>query len=76
MIELLRKAGDRVDDGELIARLDPEPSRLRVAQSENSLAQAQASLDDARKKFEQQRKLPDFQCEVQHPSTGVIPVGC
>ena len=20
--------------------------------------------------------LPDFQCEVQHPSTGVIPVGC
>lgn len=57
VIELLRKAGDRVDDGELIARLDPEPSRLRVAQSENSLAQAQASLDDARKKFEQQRKL-------------------
>ncbi|MEM7212456.1 MAG: efflux RND transporter periplasmic adaptor subunit [Pseudomonadota bacterium] len=57
VIELLRQAGDRVDDGELIARLDPEPSRLRMAQSENSLAQSQATLDDSRKKFEQQRKL-------------------
>lgn len=57
VVELLRKAGDTVEAGELIARLDPEPSRLRVAQSENSLAQAQATLDDASKKFEQQRKL-------------------
>ncbi len=57
VIELLRNAGDVVDDGELIARLDPEPARLRVEQSENSLAQAQATLDDARKKFEQQSQL-------------------
>ena len=49
--------GDPVDSGELIARLDAEPSRLRLSQAENSIAQAQATLDDARKKFEQHRKL-------------------
>lgn len=57
VIELLRKAGDSVQTGELIGRLDPEPSRLRLAQSQNAISQAQATLDDARKKFEQQRKL-------------------
>ncbi|MEM7404809.1 MAG: efflux RND transporter periplasmic adaptor subunit [Pseudomonadota bacterium] len=57
VIELLRNVGDAVETGELIARLDPEPSRLRLAQSENSIVQAEATLDDARKKFEQQRKL-------------------
>jgi multidrug efflux pump subunit AcrA (membrane-fusion protein) len=49
IIELLRKVGDHVDSGELIARLDPEPSRLRLSQSENSIPQARATLDDARK---------------------------
>ena len=57
VIELLRKTGDSVEAGELIARLDPEPYRLQAAQAENTLAQANATLDDARKKFEQQRKL-------------------
>lgn len=57
VVELLRKAGDAVEADELIARLDPEPSRLRVAQSQNTLAQQQATLDDARKKFDQQKKL-------------------
>jgi membrane fusion protein, multidrug efflux system len=57
VIELLRKAGEPVEKDELIGRLDPEPSRLRLAQSQNSVAQAQATLDDARKKFDQQRKL-------------------
>jgi multidrug efflux system membrane fusion protein len=57
VIELLRNVGDPVDSGELIARLDAEPSRLRLSQAENSIAQAQATLDDARKKFEQHRKL-------------------
>ncbi len=57
VIELLRKVGDSVETGELLARLDPEPSRLRLARAENSVAQAQATLDDARKKFAQQRKL-------------------
>ena len=57
VVELLRKAGDAVEVGELIARLDPEPSRLQVAQAENTLAQQQATLDDARKKFDQQKKL-------------------
>ena len=57
VIELLRDAGDIVETGELIARLDPEPARLRVEQSENSLAQAQATLVDAQRKFEQQSQL-------------------
>ncbi|MEM9061622.1 MAG: efflux RND transporter periplasmic adaptor subunit [Pseudomonadota bacterium] len=59
VVELLRKAGDSVETGELIARLDPEPYQLQVSQAQNSLAQAQASLDDASKKFEQQSRLLD-----------------
>jgi multidrug efflux system membrane fusion protein len=57
VIELLRKVGDHVDSGELIALLDAEPSRLRLSQAKNSVALAQATLDDARRKFEQHRKL-------------------
>lgn len=57
VIELLRNAGDTVEDGALIARLDPVPARLRVEQSENALAQAQATLVDASRKFEQQSQL-------------------
>ncbi|MGD1922922.1 MAG: efflux RND transporter periplasmic adaptor subunit [Paracoccaceae bacterium] len=59
VLELLRKAGDTVETGELVARLDPEPYQLQVSQSENTLAQAQATLDDASKKFEQQSRLLD-----------------
>ena len=57
VVELLRNAGDIVEEGELIARLDPVPARLRAAQSENSLAQANATLVDAQRKFEQQSQL-------------------
>lgn len=57
IIELLRNAGDSVEAGELLARLDPEPARLRLKQAENSVAQAQATLDDARRNFERQSKL-------------------
>lgn len=59
VIELLRRSGDPVSEGDLIARLDPEPYQLRVSEAENALAQAQASLDDAQKKFDQQKKLLD-----------------
>lgn len=55
--ELLRRSGDAVAEGDLIARLDPEPYQLRVAEAENALAQAEAGLDDARKKFAQQDDL-------------------
>lgn len=57
VVALMRKTGDRVEEGELIAQLDAEPYRLRLSQAENTLAQAQASADDARKKFEQQKRL-------------------
>lgn len=59
VIELLRKAGDQVEAGELIARLDPEPYQLQLNQAENNLAQARATLDDASKKFAQQKRLLD-----------------
>lgn len=57
IVALLRKAGDRVRAGELIAQLDPIPFELQVSQAQNSFAQAEASLEDARKKFAQQEKL-------------------
>lgn len=57
VVSLLRNAGDHVEEGELIGRLDAEPYRLRVAQAQSSLAQAQATLEDAQRKFEQQRQL-------------------
>lgn len=59
IIELLRKSGDKVEAGELIARLDPEPYQLQLSQAENSLAQAIATLDDSQKKFAQQKRLLD-----------------
>ncbi|MEM6664398.1 MAG: efflux RND transporter periplasmic adaptor subunit [Pseudomonadota bacterium] len=57
VIELLRKAGDQVAEGDLIARLDPEPLQLQAAQSEAELARANAAAEDARRKFEQQARL-------------------
>jgi len=57
VIALLQNAGDKVEQGKLIARLDPEPFRLRVTQAENAFAQAQSQLDDAGKKFQQTRDL-------------------
>lgn len=57
IVEVLRDPGDAVTEGDLVARLDPEPYQLRVTEAQNNLAQAQASLDDAQKKFEQQRRL-------------------
>lgn len=55
--ELLRKAGDQVTEGDLIARLDSEPYRLQLEQARNALDQALALADDAQKKFDQQRQL-------------------
>ena len=59
VIALLRKAGDSVKKGDLIAQLDPEPFKLQVGQAEAELARAQAAADDARKKFAQQKQLLD-----------------
>ncbi len=59
VIELLRKTGDRVDAGELLARLDPEPLTLARDQAKGELDRALASADDARKKYDQQKQLLD-----------------
>ncbi|MEM7191235.1 MAG: efflux RND transporter periplasmic adaptor subunit, partial [Pseudomonadota bacterium] len=57
VIELLRDVGDAVNEGDLIARLDPEPLQLAFNQSEAELARANAAAEDARRKFEQQARL-------------------
>ena len=54
---LLKNVGDRVQKGEAIAKLDPEPLRLRLASARSELAQAEASVADAKSKFEQQKHL-------------------
>ena len=59
VIEILRNVGDRVAEGELLARLDPEPLKLAVAQAQGELERAIASAEDAKKKFDQQKQLLD-----------------
>ena len=53
----MRKTGDMVEAGELLARLDPEPLQLALDQARGELARAIAAQDDAAKKFEQQSRL-------------------
>ena len=57
VVEILRKVGDRVAQGELLARLDPEPLKLAARQAQGELERALASAEDAGKKFEQQKQL-------------------
>ena len=57
VVELYAKSGDRVEKGDLLARLDSELYELQLAQAQNSLAQAQAGRDDAQQKYTQQQKL-------------------
>ena len=57
VIELVKNVGDQVDVGELIAKLDPEPFKLRLQEAESKLQQAQAALSDGQSKFKQQQQL-------------------
>ena len=59
VIELLRKTGDRVEKGELLARLDPEPLNIVLNQARGELDRAVAAADDAKKKYDQQKQLLD-----------------
>lgn len=42
--EVMVKEGDMVEAGQLLFRLDPEPSQIRIAQSEAAIAEAQANV--------------------------------
>lgn len=59
VVELTKNVGDQVAAGELLARLDPEPLRLRVTSARSELQQASAALADARSKHAQQKQLFD-----------------
>ncbi|MBN6151860.1 efflux RND transporter periplasmic adaptor subunit [Xanthomonas sp. AmX2] len=50
-------AGDRVRQGQILARLDPEPSRLRVEQAEASARIAAADLEQQRTQLAQQQAM-------------------
>ncbi|MEM1298252.1 MAG: efflux RND transporter periplasmic adaptor subunit [Pseudomonadota bacterium] len=53
------KVGEAVEQGQLIAELDPEPYKLNLQQAEFTLKQAKASAEDARAKYDQQQQLWD-----------------
>ncbi len=57
LLGLKAEVGDRVDAGDLIARLDPEPYLLRIQSTQAQLNEAEARLKDAAAKFAQQSTL-------------------
>ena len=57
MIERLVNVGDRVEAGQLIARLDPEPGRNEVQTARASLTAAVAQMTRARNDYERQETL-------------------
>jgi RND family efflux transporter MFP subunit len=57
--EILVSIGDRVEAGQVLARLDAEPFDLAIRSVTSELAQQRALLEDAEKKFEQQQQLFD-----------------
>ena len=59
VIELTHNVGDTVVAGDLLARLDPEPFRLRLAEAEAKRDQARAAVADAESKYQQQNQLFD-----------------
>lgn len=55
--QLLVKAGDRVQAGQALARIDPRVVEQGVAASLSQVAQAEANLANAKRNFERQREL-------------------
>jgi membrane fusion protein, multidrug efflux system len=51
VVKLNKKVGDTVKAGEVVAELDPEPLRLRLATAGAELAKANASVADNESKF-------------------------
>jgi RND family efflux transporter MFP subunit len=55
--ELLVKAGDRVQAGQVLARVDARVAEQGVAASLSQVVQAEANLANARRQYERQREL-------------------
>ncbi len=57
--QMVKRAGDSVKQGELLARVDSDELRLRIGEREASVRQAQAALTVAESARSQQRSLAD-----------------
>lgn len=57
VIEILKNVGDAVEAGDLLARLDPEPLRLRLASAQSEAVKARAAVTDGESKHSQQKQL-------------------
>lgn len=57
VIRMAVDVGDHVAKGTLLAQLDPEPYSLALRQAQSELISANADLEDAIRKFEQQSEL-------------------
>ena len=57
MIERLVNVGDRVQPGQLLARLDPQDEQNGLRSARANLAAAEGQLTQARNNFERQRRL-------------------
>jgi RND family efflux transporter MFP subunit len=58
VMEMKVNAGDKVQQGQLLALLDDTPQKARVQQAKESLRAAQASRDYAAQEVERRRDLP------------------
>jgi membrane fusion protein (multidrug efflux system) len=59
VVELPVEVGDEVGAGALLARVDDEASRARLAESEARVAEAEATLEQAERDLERGRQLAD-----------------
>jgi RND family efflux transporter MFP subunit len=57
IVELTVKAGDSVRAGQVLARIDPRTADPAVAASRSQIAEAEANLANAKRKFERNRDL-------------------
>lgn len=59
-------AGDRVEAGDVLARIDPEPFRARVEAAEARQAEAAAVAEESVKQFQRQEKIYDRGLSAAH----------
>lgn len=57
MIERLVNVGDRVEPGQVLARLDPQDEQNALRSAQAALSAAQANLSQTRNQYERQRQL-------------------
>lgn len=70
VVDVLIEEGQRVEEGQIIARLDDSTTRAALAQAQTQLAQAEASLEASRIALEDAR--PTFIRSQQQFEAGVI----